>query len=155
MSQSSDTNEKYEVWNSGLHINIKVGNEKLENEKNRYMAQFVYNGVYYYLSGVMAQSDFHREDKLNKLCETKQRVQEIVEANESFTLKDMNINGRDLINMGISEGKMIGNILNELFEDILENPAHNNREYLREKAEKIFSKNIRCGHSSRRVCFGS
>ena len=35
---------------------------------------------------------------------------------------------------------MIGNILNELFEDILENPAHNNREYLREKAEKIFSK---------------
>ena len=91
---------------------------------------------------VMAQSDFHREDKLNKLCETKQRVQEIVEANESFTLKDMNINGRDLINMGISEGKMIGNILNELFEDILENPAHNNREYLREKAEKIFSKNM-------------
>ena len=54
---------------------------------------------------VMAQSDFHREDKLNKLCETKQRVQEIVEANESFTLKDMNINGRDLINMGISEEK--------------------------------------------------
>lgn len=91
---------------------------------------------------VMAQSDFHREDKLNKLCETKQCVKEIVEANESFTLKDMNINGRDLINMGISEGKMIGNILNELFEDILENPAHNNREYLREKAEKIFSKNM-------------
>lgn len=59
MTQSSDTNEKYEVWNSGLHINIKVGNEKLENEKNRYMAQFVYNGVYYYLSGVMAQSDFN------------------------------------------------------------------------------------------------
>lgn len=91
---------------------------------------------------VMAQSDFHREDKLNKLCETKQCVKEIVEANESFTLKDMNINGRDLINMGISEGKTIGNILNELFEDILENPAHNNREYLREKAEKIFSKNM-------------
>ena len=91
---------------------------------------------------VMAQSDFHREDKLNKLCETKQCVKEIVEANESFTLKDMNINGRDLINIGISEGKMIGNILNELFEDILENPAHNNREYLREKAEKIFSKNM-------------
>ena len=91
---------------------------------------------------VMAQSDFHREDKLNRLCETKQCVKEIVEANESITLKDMNINGSDLIKMGISEGKMIGNILNELFEDILENPAHNNGEYLREKAEKIFLKNM-------------
>ena len=91
---------------------------------------------------VMAQSDFHREDKLNKLYETKQRVKDIYEANESVALKDMNINGRDLIKMGISEGKMIGNILNELFEDILENPEHNNREYLCEKALQIFSKNM-------------
>lgn len=91
---------------------------------------------------VMAQSDFHREDKLNRLCETKQCVKDIIADNESVTLKDMNINGSDLIRMGISEGKMIGSILNQLFEDIIENPSHNNREYLCEKAEQIFLKKM-------------
>lgn len=30
MAHSSDTNEKYEIWNSVLHVNIAVSNEKLE-----------------------------------------------------------------------------------------------------------------------------
>ena len=61
----SDTNEKYEIWNSVLHVNIAVSNEKLETGRLGYMAEFVYNGVYYYLSGVMERNDF--DEMLKKI----------------------------------------------------------------------------------------
>lgn len=65
MAHSSDTNEKYEIWNSVLHVNIAVSNEKLETGRLGYMAEFVYNGVYYYLSGVMERNDF--DEMLKKI----------------------------------------------------------------------------------------
>ena len=65
MAHSSDTNEKYEIWNSVLHMNMTVSNEKLETGQLGYMAEFVYNGVYYYLSGVMERNDF--DEMLKKI----------------------------------------------------------------------------------------
>ena len=58
MVHSSDAKEKYEVWNSGLHIKIDVCNEGIDENRHGYMAQFVYNGVYYCLSGVIEQHEF-------------------------------------------------------------------------------------------------
>ena len=58
ITHASDTNEKYEIWNAGLHINIKVCDESVKSEEWGYMAEFVYNGVYYYLSGIMEQNYF-------------------------------------------------------------------------------------------------
>lgn len=55
---SSDAKESHQVWNSGLHMNIDVCIERVEEDKWGNMAQFIYNGVYYYLSGVMEQDDF-------------------------------------------------------------------------------------------------
>ena len=39
-------------------MNIDVCIERVEEDKWGNMAQFIYNGVYYYLSGVMEQDDF-------------------------------------------------------------------------------------------------
>lgn len=58
MVHSSDAKEKYEIWNSGLHIKIDVCNEGIDENRHGYMAQFVYNGVYYCLSGVIEQHEF-------------------------------------------------------------------------------------------------
>lgn len=58
MVHSSDAKEKYEVWNSGLHIKIDVCNEGIDENRHGYMAQFVYNDVYYCLSGVIEQHEF-------------------------------------------------------------------------------------------------
>ena len=65
MMYSSDTEEGYKIWNSGLHMNIVVCSEIIEPGEWGYMAQFVYNGVYYYLSGVMERTDF--DEMLKKI----------------------------------------------------------------------------------------
>ena len=45
------------------------------------------------------------------------------------------MNGKDLIAIGITQGKQIGEILNILLEDVLEEPSHNTKEYLLELAK--------------------
>ena len=58
MVHSSDAKETYEVWNSGLHINIQVYQEPDMKKIQMREAQFTYNGVYYHLLGKMNQEKF-------------------------------------------------------------------------------------------------
>ena len=45
----------------------------------------------------------------------------------SFRIKDMEINGHDLINLGITNGKDIGRILKDLYNLVLNGDIKNNR----------------------------
>jgi len=65
------------------------------------------------------------------------RVEKILEEKQAFSLKDLAINGNDLINIGIPPGKSIGIILGELLETVLDDPAQNSRETLLAIADRI------------------
>ena len=51
--------------------------------------------------------------------------------------KDMAINGKDLIAMGMKPGKDLGNVLEQLFQQVLDQPELNQKEKLIELAHKI------------------
>jgi tRNA nucleotidyltransferase (CCA-adding enzyme) len=40
------------------------------------------------------------------------------------------VNGNDLIKMGVKPGREVGDILTKMFEEVLDVPEHNNKEYL-------------------------
>lgn len=61
----------------------------------------------------------------------------IEEREECYKIKDLKINGRDLISLGIQNGKIIGEILNALLEMVIENPEMNNRDKLLEAGQKL------------------
>lgn len=86
---------------------------------------------------VSAQSDYNREDKYRLLDISKELLKEIINDKETLTIKELKINGRDLIEMGITEGTQIGDILNTLFGEVIDNPELNDREYLLLRAKKI------------------
>jgi len=65
------------------------------------------------------------------------RAEKILEEKQAFSLKDLAVNGDDLIEMGIPTGKTIGIILGELLETVLDDPAQNTRETLLKIAERI------------------
>ena len=65
------------------------------------------------------------------------RVEKILDEKQAFLLKDLAVNGNDLINIGILPGKTIGIILGELLETVLDDPAQNTRETLLKIAERI------------------
>lgn len=56
--RSSDVKKSHEIWNVGLRMNIEIDKEELTGNATTYMAQFTYNGVYYYMIGVMDKNNF-------------------------------------------------------------------------------------------------
>ena len=45
----------------------------------------------------------------------------------------MAVKGEDLIAWGMKPGKEIGVVLNQMFQEVLEHPEHNNEEYLKKR----------------------
>lgn len=67
------------------------------------------------------------------------RIHKIIEAENAITVKDLNINGYIIMDeFKVQPGPVIGKILNELLEIVLDHPELNTREYLLEKAKEIF-----------------
>ena len=79
---------------------------------------------------VLAQSMYRREEKIRNLDEIEKIYQEIVEAGQCVTLKELAVSGRDLMETGMRPGKEMGEKLNELLEIVIENPEMNTKEKL-------------------------
>ncbi|GHV88212.1 HDIG domain-containing protein [Spirochaetia bacterium] len=65
------------------------------------------------------------------------RVDAILTQSRAFSLKDLAITGKDLMAIGVPPGKRMGIILNELLETVVDDPALNTQEKLREIAGKL------------------
>ncbi len=59
-----------------------------------------------------------------------------------LSLRDLAIDGRDLVALGFQEGKEIGRMLKFLFEKVLEDPAFNEKERLKELAARVYCDKI-------------
>lgn len=71
-----------------------------------------------------------------RLEELKTRIHS--ELHQPLKVTDMVVDGHDIMTeLGIKPGPDIGRILNSLFEDVLENPENNNREYLISKMKRL------------------
>lgn len=79
---------------------------------------------------VMAQSNYQREEKLENELKCREIYRQIIEKDQCMSLKNLAVNGKDLIQSGIRPGKEIGEILGRMLEDVIDEPSHNNREYL-------------------------
>jgi len=84
-----------------------------------------------------AKNPKNTPDKFEKLTIARKLYEEIIEQAECVSLKELRINGNDLIAEGFKPGKQLGELLNSLLEAVLENPACNERDTL-----LILAKNI-------------
>ncbi|MCT4593645.1 MAG: HD domain-containing protein [Anaeromicrobium sp.] len=75
--------------------------------------------------------DFEDIYRLKFACE------KILCEKEPLSVGDLKINGKDLINMGLKQGKEIGIILNKLLELVLENPELNVKDRLLVEVKKM------------------
>jgi tRNA nucleotidyltransferase (CCA-adding enzyme) len=74
-----------------------------------------------------ASISYQNFDNILKL---KEECQIILNEKQPLSIKDLNINGNDLMQLGYKEGKDIGNKLKELLEIVLDNPEMNKKEIL-------------------------
>lgn len=88
---------------------------------------------------ILAQSQYEREEKLRDVDEFERVYNEIIEKEQCIQKKDMHLNGRDLIQMGMKPGKQMGEVLDQIFEMVLDDPSLNDRQKLMELAHKIIT----------------
>ena len=64
-------------------------------------------------------------------------LNEIIEQRQCFSLKDLAVNGRDLIDIGVAEGNKIGVILNQLVDMVIDEKIENDKTVLLETAKGL------------------
>lgn len=85
---------------------------------------------------ILAQSSYRQQEKLTYLKEFESCYHEIKRKRQCLSIKELAVNGRDLIDLGIPAGPGLGGILKKLLEIVLEDPEKNTKEYLLDRAKE-------------------
>ncbi|PKL15080.1 MAG: hypothetical protein CVV50_01270 [Spirochaetae bacterium HGW-Spirochaetae-6] len=104
----------------------KVGSENLEDLFLLRIADRVGNGT--------------RQGESEKVKELKKHIQRVIQAENSFKIKDLDIDGRDILALGVAPGPEIGKVLRYLFEQAQGENISNERAPLHECARNFIEK---------------
>ncbi len=85
----------------------------------------------------MAQSSYMHQEKMHAIAEFERLYLEIIEDNQCVKKKDLAINGRDVLALGVPQGKGVGRVIDILFEEVVEEPEKNDRDYLMRRCQEI------------------
>lgn len=88
---------------------------------------------------IWAKKDAHFEENMRYVDALERAYQEVIAKNHCVSKKDLSINGRDLMELGMKPGEGMGILLEQLFEEVLLDPTQNEREKLLERANKLIT----------------
>lgn len=88
---------------------------------------------------VSAQSDYHRAEKLAAVATAERQFEELVRSRACVALRDLAVNGSDLMAIGYQEGRAVGTALNRLLDAVIDGQLPNEREKLLQAAEQFKS----------------
>ena len=88
---------------------------------------------------ILGQSDYEFASKMGYVDDLEKAYKDVIEKNHCVDKKDLSVNGRDLIAMGMKPGEEIGIVLDLLFDIVLNDPKLNDRELLLERTNKLIT----------------
>ncbi|MBO5388662.1 MAG: HD domain-containing protein [Lachnospiraceae bacterium] len=140
------TTEQYDlVLKLVKYHDILITNKKTSVKRalNKYGEAFLNDWL------ILKEADMadHIYDKkhvsVTQVDDVRQLLNEIVEENECFSLKNLEIDGYNLIkDFGLKQGKQIGLILNKLLDEVISDRIDNNSDKLYDRVEEIIKNNL-------------
>ncbi len=85
---------------------------------------------------VLSQSEYMREEKLARIKEGRRVFTEILRQKEAVRLQDLEVTGKDLLDLGVPRGPQVGKVLRELLDIVIDSPEKNNRKLLLTEVRK-------------------
>lgn len=76
-------------------------------------------------------------EKLSRIDAVSHIYNEILAEDQPYLIPHLVVNGNDLIKIGYRPGRIIGDTLKKLIDEVIMNPRLNNREYLLRRAEEL------------------
>ena len=89
---------------------------------------------------VMAQSELKQNERLKGLHDVSLVIDEILQEQQCFSLKDLAVDGRDLLAAGIPQGRQIGEIMKLLLDLVIEEEIENSKDALLSYVDVLRSK---------------
>lgn len=89
-----------------------------------------------------AKNPEHTKEKYERIEAARQLYLEVCEKGECVSLKELKVNGRDLIELGMKPGKELGEFLNRLLNEVIENPQLNEKDTLLQLVKSMEHKEI-------------
>ena len=77
-------------------------------------------------------------DRIEELEEIELLIDEVLQEDECFSLRNLAVNGKDLIGVGYKAGKELGNTLNKLLQLVIDGDCPNEKEKLLQEAESLW-----------------
>lgn len=99
---------------------VSVGRENMDN-----LIRLKYADLY-------AHTKYRWDEKMQKLKSLEEMYQKIEKDNDPLSIKELAVNGNDLMKEGIAPGPALGKALERLLEAVLDDPHMNDREKLLE-----------------------
>lgn len=85
-----------------------------------------------------AKSDMKKKQQEIYLNLCLERLDEVIKQGECFSLKDLSVDGKDLMQIGISQGKTIGIVLNHLMDMVIDEKVENDKVKLINLVKKLY-----------------
>lgn len=86
------------------------------------------------MADILAHATGTQESRIERCTALGTIMSEVLDAEQCFSLKDLKVNGYDIIGLGVEQGKIVGKILNALLDGVISEAVENNREALLQKA---------------------
>lgn len=86
------------------------------------------------MADILAHATGTQESRIERCTALGTIMSEVLDAEQCFSLKDLKVNGYDIIGLGVEQGKIIGKILNALLDGVISEAVENTREALLQKA---------------------
>ena len=89
------------------------------------------------LADIQGKSSLSQKEFAPHYEGTRKAYEEVLQAGDAVTVGELAVSGKDLLAAGIKAGPALGELLRRMLEDVLEEPAHNTKEYLMENYKNL------------------
>lgn len=91
--------------------------------------------IFIKIADLEAHSDINKAERRDDILAVKLVMKQVLAEQQCFKIKDLAINGHDLINIGFNQGPGIGKVMKHLLDKVIDGELENEREALIEEAK--------------------
>lgn len=120
--------EVYNLVKEHMNHHTKFKEKGLKRLIRRLGEKEVFNLIELQIADIKCSN---KEATMDHIIERRNKIKEILEKDEAYDIKQIAINGKDLMELGFEQGPIIGEILEYLLEKVMEKPELNDKEILK------------------------
>ena len=95
---------------------------------------------------IRGQKSTFEKERIDKVHNIEKLLNEVIKENECFSLKDLAIDGKDLLTIGYKSGIELGNTLNGVLQMVIDGDIPNDKEKLLQEASRRYNHEMLLSH---------